>query len=837
MFGEVSADLREQLQAALGAAYTLERELRGGGMARVFVANEARLGRRVVIKVLNPDVAAAVSAERFEREMRVAARLQDPRIVPVLSAGDANGLPYYTMPFVEGESLRARMARGRVGVAEGIAILRDIALALEHAHACGVVHRDIKPENVLLAGGSPRGASPDGVDGIAATAVVTDFGIAKALVVATLGDDQRPEPDGASGPSTAALTQTGISLGTPAYMAPEQALGDASVDVRADIYGWGVVAYELLTGRHPFGTRTSAQAMVAAHLSEVAPPVAASVADVPSAVADLVDRALRKDRDARPPNAGALVHILNDVAASGARPGHARRGPLTDSRRWVGVVGVGVAVAAVAAGVWWTRSIARTPPSTDAQSVRSIAVLPFIDATADSSTAYLGSGMADALTTTLAKLPELRVVANRSSATAGRTVDASAAGKALNVEAVLEGSVTRLGDRLRIRAHLVRVADGTILWGETYDRTASNMFELEDEVTGTIARELRGSLANERGPSGSAMLRGTDDQQAYDLYLRGRYAWSKRGEQALRAAIELFNAALTLDPRFARAHAGLAMAWVVMPVFTTSVSADSAFAMAHQSANRALVLDSSLADAHLAIAYAHKMKWRWEEAERHFRITVALAPEDATAHHWYGVYLYAVGDVTRSVDEMRRARELDPFATTIAVDGANALYGARRYDDAHTEVRRGIALDTTRSDFWWVQGLIQLAQGHSESAVTSFETARRLPIVWDMRSYLSVALRTAGRIREADAQYAAVRRDYIAGRVSAYDFAVAAVGAGDSAAALAAVERIVERREFLVTEVSFPCDPLFDPLRSHPRFERALTSAGMRCEGPSFRTK
>ena len=353
MFGSVSGDLREQLQASLGAAYTLERELGGGGMARVFVANEARLGRRVVIKVLNPDVAAAVSAERFEREMRVAARLQDPRIVPVLSAGDANGIPYYTMPFVEGESLRARMARGRVGVAEGVAILRDIALALEHAHASGVVHRDIKPENVLLAGGLPRGASPDGDDGRVATAVVTDFGIAKAIAAATSSAD-RPERDSAKDLRTATLTQAGLSLGTPAYMAPEQALGDAGVDGRADIYAWGVVAYELLTGQHPFAARTSAQSMVAAHLSEAAPPVLARAVDVPAALADLVGRALEKDPADRPPNAGELVRLLNDIAVSGTRPAPARRGSATAWRRWGGAAAVAVAVAAIV-GIWLMR--------------------------------------------------------------------------------------------------------------------------------------------------------------------------------------------------------------------------------------------------------------------------------------------------------------------------------------------------------------------------------------------------------------------------------------------------------------------------------------------------
>jgi len=828
MFARVSADLREQLQSSLGAAYTLERELGGGGMARVFVASEARLGRRVVIKVLNPDLAAAVSAERFEREMRVAARLQDPRIVPVLSAGDANGIPYYTMPFVEGESLRARMSRGRVTVMEGVAIVRDIALALEHAHASGVVHRDIKPENVLLAGGS-RAVVPGDVDRRVATAVVTDFGIAKALAVATLGDRVRPGGDGAPGSSLNTLTQVGMSLGTPAYMAPEQALGDAAVDARADIYAWGVVAYELMTGQHPFGARTSSQAMVAAHLSEVAPSLATRTPDVPPVLADLVDRALRKDPAERPPNASELVRVLSELSASGALASRARHAPATSSRRRRIVASVAaVVLIAAAAGVWWAQG--RASPASDAvESVRSIAVLPFIDAAADSASAYLGSGMADALTTTLAKLPELRVVANRSAVTGGKAVDAKKAGEALQVDAVLEGSVTRLGDRLRIRAHLVRVADGTILWGETYDRTASNMFALEDEVTATIANELRGTLSPGEVRPASDILRGTSDQEAYDLYLRGRYAWSKRGEEGLRTAIDLFNAALTRDPRFARAHAGLAMAWVVLPVFTTSINADSALAMAQRSGTRALALDSSLADAHLAIAYALKMKWRWDEAERHFRTAVALAPEDATAHHWYGVHLYAVGDVTRSADELRRARDLDPFATTVATDGAIALYGARRYDDARAEVRRGLALDSTRSDTWFIQGLIQLAQGRPDSAATSFEAARRLGTGFDMRSYLSVAYRALGRVSDADAEYAELKHDYAAGRVSAYDVAVAAVGAGDSAAAMSAVERMVERRDMLVTEVSFPCDPRFDPLRSNPRFEQLLASAGMRC--------
>src|SRR5688572_27501792 len=248
----MSTALREQLQATLGPAYTLQRELGGGGMSRVFVAHEEALGRDVVVKLLAPELAEGLSAERFTREIRLAAALQEPHIVPVLAAGTTNeGLPYYTMPFVRGESLRARLAQGRIPTDEGVGILRDVATALEYAHTRGIVHRDIKPENVLLSG---------------RTAVVTDFGIAKALHASrTVAPGDAADADG--------LTQAGSSLGTPAYMAPEQAAGDPATDHRADLYAWGVVAYEVLGGRHPFAGRTSPQQRLAAHMAETPPPL------------------------------------------------------------------------------------------------------------------------------------------------------------------------------------------------------------------------------------------------------------------------------------------------------------------------------------------------------------------------------------------------------------------------------------------------------------------------------------------------------------------------------------------------------------------------------------
>ena len=285
-------DLRGQLQKSLGDAYRLEHELGGGGMSRVFVAQELRLGRDVVVKVLSPDLALGISAERFEREIRTVAALQQANIVPVLTAGETDGLPYYTMPFVEGESLRAHLGHGPMGISEVVGIVKDVARALGYAHQRGIVHRDIKPDNVLLSGG---------------TAVVTDFGIAKAISAT------RTSAGGAT------LTQVGTSIGTPAYMAPEQAAGDANVDHRADIYSLGAMTYELLAGHPVFSDRT-AQRMLAAHLSELPRPIGELRGDVPATLADLVMRCLAKDPEARPQSAGEVVRVLDTITSGTGAP-------------------------------------------------------------------------------------------------------------------------------------------------------------------------------------------------------------------------------------------------------------------------------------------------------------------------------------------------------------------------------------------------------------------------------------------------------------------------------------------------------------------------------------
>ena len=446
-------DLREHLQMQL-TDYTIERELGGGGMSRVFVAMEKSLGRRVVIKVLSTELAASLSTERFKREIVLAASLQQANIVPVLSAGEIEGTPYYTMPYIEGASLRVRLDAGSIRVAEALTILRDVAKALAYAHDRGVVHRDIKPENVLLTGGS---------------AVVTDFGIAKALEGSAI------DHGGADAPIS--LGQLGIPLGTPAYMAPEQILADPEIDHHADLYSLGIVAYEMLAGRHPFaGLR--AHELLAAHLKNTPAPLESLRPDVPPALAALVAHMLRKRPDERPEGAAEVLERLDCIAASdgGMRTSvrvHASppvdRGREPGRRRRLYAAAAVVVLAVTVAGA--SRALVSpaptdggpgvtegTPPTGVApRGIKSVAVLPFVNVGGNARDEYFSDGMTDELMGTLGKIKGLRV-AGRSSAFSfkGKARDAREAGARLRVAAVLEGSIRRDGPESRCNSAAIQ---------------------------------------------------------------------------------------------------------------------------------------------------------------------------------------------------------------------------------------------------------------------------------------------------------------------------------------------------------------------------------------------
>jgi eukaryotic-like serine/threonine-protein kinase len=395
-----ATEIQEKVQKALGSRYTIQRELGGGGMSSVFVAHETALDRLVVIKVLSPNLAEGLSAERFEREIKLVARLQHPHIVPLFSAGSVGNLPYYVMPFVEGESLRARLVRQtKLKAVDASHLLCDVALALEYAHSQGVVHRDIKPDNILLSGNS---------------ASVADFGIARAMTAARTGGNVINESESQSG-----ITRHGMAVGTPAYMSPEQATCSSDIDGRTDIYSFGCVAFELLTGEPPFKKR-GVQEMIVAHVVEAPPISRLRHPQIPPALAELVRACLEKSPGNRPRNAADLLPVLESAGMRG---------------------NVGRLV---------------TPESS-----ASIAVLPFLNMSGDQDTEFFSDGISEDIINALTQINGLRVAGRMSSfAFKGAKVDLATVRDKLNVETVLEGSVRKSGNRLRITAELTKISDG-----------------------------------------------------------------------------------------------------------------------------------------------------------------------------------------------------------------------------------------------------------------------------------------------------------------------------------------------------------------------------------------
>jgi eukaryotic-like serine/threonine-protein kinase len=775
------------LESALAASYRLDRELGRGGMAVVYLAHDKKHDRSVALKIIRPDADLAGAAERFTREIRLAARLQHPHILPVFDSGEAAGQLWYTMPFVEGESLRDQLEREhRLPVAEAVRIAREAAQGLAHAHEHSVIHRDIKPENLLL-------TKDDSV-------LVADFGIARAIAPGTT----------TSGTGTTQLTETGIAIGTPAYMAPETRLG-APADVRSDIYSLAAVLYEMLTGKmlSPGGGFS-----VDLLMNQTAPLVRASRSEVPPGVDVVIRRALHPD----PAQRFESMREFGAALGRGTDASRVKGGPFRIGRYWLIAVSL---ILVVSLSLFFRHKGSPAPTAT--RGVVSIAVLPFQNIGGDTTEVYLAQGMADEVTTSLVQHSDIQVASQNGLARIHpEMMTASEVGRVLRVNAVLNGTVRRLGNRLRITTELTSTSDGVVLWADHYDRELQDVFQVQDDITQSIVTSLTGALA----ARGQSHTRGTGNLDAYDLYLRGRYFWSRRGREGITKALDYLTRATLADSTFAKAYGSLAMAYVVLPVFSKA-DPDSAMQLAEKNASRALALDSSLADAHLALAYLLKNRWRFAESEREFRSAIQLAPNDPVVHHWYGVFLYAIGRVNESVEQMSLARQLDPFGATIGTDGAVALYADRRYVDAREEAARSLALDSAKSDTWLTTGWIMLAQGKGDSAIMALNKAKQYGTGFDTRPFYSVGYRLMGRAAEADRLYHEVRENYLHGQGDAYSFAIAATAAGDKAQALGAVAHVVSQRSFFVTELSLPCDPLLDALESDPYFTRTLQSAGM----------
>jgi serine/threonine-protein kinase len=788
----VDTELKDRLQAALGAGYRIERELGGGGMSRVFVVEELELGRKVVVKVLPPELAAGVNAERFHREIQLAAQLQHPHIVPLLHAGRRGDLLYYTMPLVEGETLRVRLTReGELPIPDAVRILRDVADALAYAHARGVVHRDVKPDNVLVSGRH---------------AVVTDFGVAKAV-------------SAASGSSS--LTSLGVALGTPAYMAPEQAAADPSVDHRADIYALGAVAYELLTRRPPF-TAPTAQMVLAAQVTQTPEPVTALRAAVPPALAQLVMRCLEKRPADRWQSAEEVRQTLEVLAtpSGGSTPTGALPAAVARPRRRLAawVAGAVLLAAAAFAGIRWLRSAPARP---------TLVVLPFenVGAPAD---AYFADGLSEEITTRLARVSGLEVVARNSAERfPGSKLSAQDFGRALGADYVLDGTVRwgRVGggpSKVRVTPALIRVRNAQEVWGQSYDADVADVFKLQSDISERVVGALQVTL----GASERRDLRegGTHNVEAYNAYVLGRYEWRKRTAAGLQEAARHFAAAIASDAGYARAWAGLADAVGLFPDYdVTTVPRAVAYDSAERAARRAIALDPRSAEAHASLGeILANGRWDWAGAEREFRTAITLDPDYATAHQWYGELLAGIGRVPQGLAEAARAVQLDPLAPVMANVYGMALYTAQRYPEAIRQFRHALEL---QPDYGAAPGNIMrsyLAEGNYEAAAAAQRAVGPLP-PWADSLIHAIAVPA---FRSAVPTFLDAHRAEIAGLDPSTRMRVFAAF-GRTNAALQILDSLLrERSEALLNWVV--ADPALEPLHADPRWTRFAAAMGVR---------
>jgi serine/threonine protein kinase/tetratricopeptide (TPR) repeat protein len=748
----------DRLSSALAGRYAIERELGRGGMATVYLADDLKHRRKVAIKVLRPELTAVLGAERFDREIQIVAGLNHPHILPLHDSGTAGKqgsgegqLLWFSMPYVSGESLRQKLSRERqLPIDQAIAIVRQVASALDHAHAHGLIHRDIKPENILLHEGE---------------AMVSDFGIAFDS-----GAAGRVPVHGWVGSGAGRLTGTGISLGTPHYMSPEQSAGERTLDARSDVYSLGCVLYELLAGEPPY-TGITAQVVIAKRFTDPIPRVRRLRATVSPAVEQAIMKALATTPADRFPSAAAFVEAL--TAPAGEQP--------------------------------------RAP---------SVAVLPFRNLSADPENEFFADGITEDVIAQLSKIRSIKVISRTSVMQfKDREQSLREIGATLQVATLLEGSVRRAGDRVRIVAQLIDAEADRHLWAETYDRQLTDIFAIQTDVALQIASALEAELSPDERTR--IHRKPTSDVRAYQFYLQGRHLYFRYTGESIRKGIEYFRKAIAVDPNYALAHTGVALTYAELAAGEggAALRPDEAYVEAKQSITRALALDDQLGEAHSVLAllkFTHDFDWAG--AEREFKLALQLSPGAADIYDHYGWLCGAQERWDEALTLVKRAQELDPLVHR--ADVASMLLRAGRYQEALEAALRCVELDDFargRSTLGWAYMKRDMpAEGLAELERAAALAPENVMFRAQLGQAYAMADKTANA-REVLRQLEQLSQERY---VSPYHMAYVYTGLGEDDRAMDFLERAYEERAGSVYGVkgSF----LFTTLQSHPRFQALL---------------
>jgi len=827
---------------SLFGRYEIRSLLGKGGMGEVYLAYDNKLRRQVAIKLLPSEFTLnKIRLSRFEREAYAASSLNHPNIVTIYEIGEQDGLHYIATEYVEGESLRQHMAHGRIELREVLGLASQVAEALSAAHGAGIVHRDIKPENIMV--------RRDGY------VKVLDFGLAK-LVDEAQATAQHIDAEAAT-ETIEVNTEPGIVMGTASYMSPEQARG-LEVDARSDIWSLGVVLYEMVAGRLPFEgpTRTDLLSMI---LHREPPSLLLHRAESPAELERIVEKVLTKEREERYQLAKDLSVDLKrlrqrfDIEAELERsltPEEAARRPNAQVAAGNTVTGVvtptaqdsvahtlssaeyvvgeikrhklgamlvlGTLVVGIAALVYY--SYFRTRSAT----INSVAVLPFANTSGDPNMDYLSDGLSDSLINSLSQLPSLKVIARGSVFKyKGKEVDPQEVAQALGVQAIVTGRVVQRGDQLQVYAELMNVSDKTQMWGEQFNRKATDLLQVQTEISQRIAEQLRLRLTSSEQQQ--LVKEAKANPQAYELLLKGRFYAAKTTPADYKKAVEYFNQALAIDRNYALAYAELASAYRSLGS-NSYLDPKETMPKAEAAARTALELDESLADAHTVLALVKKDGWDWAGAEQEFTRAIELNPSLARAHSGFSAYLSIMSRHDQAIAEMKLARELDPLSLRYNANIGFAYYWARQYDQAIEQLKRTLELDQNFAAAHGLLGYAYAGKGDYTQAIAEYRESIKLRGEnTSDQCYLGVALAKAGQRAAAETilKQLETTKEY----VSPAELAQLYVGLGNKEKALAALERAYTAHDLQLQYLGV--EPLYDSLHNDPRVQELIRKLGL----------